>query len=139
MSYQITPMTHSPMHGGSYGRLDPVDPGRYRENNPTVVWAFNPWTGTRRNYQDMEADPYGHAIQPPGEAPRVATMYQTGCDAIFETPQGVYNIAPVTIPAENAAEALARALLDPEMYALRVDAEIRNHARRALGVNYQEK
>lgn len=35
-------------------------------------------------------------------------------------------------------EGLAQALLDPEMYGRAISAEIRDHARRALGMVYQE-
>lgn len=34
---------------------------------PNKVWIWNPWTGAPRASQDIESDPQGKLIMPPGE------------------------------------------------------------------------
>lgn len=139
MTYQISPMTHSPVSGAAYVHKTLVDAGSYRQRNPNLKWLYNPWGGKLRDLRDLAADPYGHAIAPPGE-PMRAVLMQSGCDkVVFDAGLSPQPIVPATIENRiSPLETLARNLLDPEMYGLQVSAEIRNHARRALGINFRE-
>jgi len=45
----------------------PSHAAQWREFCGTRAWLFNPWTGTRRNADDVGSDTFGLLILPPGE------------------------------------------------------------------------
>lgn len=157
MKYQSTSMTHSPISGFPYYKIAAPQAGMYRQDNPTAIWHYNPWTGKERARSDIEHDPYGHAIVPPGEPPKPTRRARDATDAIRKmlssdpqmnvllqepAPQ-IEQIAPELIKMDQGlerwyAETLARQLLDSEIYAGEVSARVRNHARRVLGIRFQE-
>lgn len=155
MPYQITTMLYSPTSGIAYAGMASPQASLYRLSNPTVIWAFDPWTGVHRHPIDIDRDPYGHAIVPPGEHPRpnrrardvtsifremaadgaqVTAMLQT--DVAQPAQVAVEKIQVDPALQEWHAEGLARLLLGA--YASQVTSTVRNHARRVLGIHYQE-
>lgn len=56
------PMNFSPMSGYSFKHDAKQYPSVYRDDNPTIVWHFNPWTGERRKPSEVEKDPKGLGI-----------------------------------------------------------------------------
>lgn len=150
-------MTHSPLSGFPYLGMAAPTAGPYRTDNPTKIWEFNPWTGERRKSFDIERDPYGHTLVPPGEKPRPTrrasdiTMAMKTLSAGFPSmnlmhqpsKEELERIAANSVRPDPGlerwyAETLARRLIDPEAYADEVSAKVRNHARRVLGITYQE-
>lgn len=125
-------MLYSPVSGLAYlGTAFPkaLD---YRNMNQTARWAFNPWTGGRRHAQDVASDPYGMLIVIAGEPLEVA-------EPVFK-PKAAKAAPAVAsnVVMPDLLAALARDLLDPEMFGLAVTAEVRNRARRALGIEARE-
>lgn len=41
----------------------PSHAAQWREHNGKTAWLFNPWTGERRNAQDVGSDPFGLLIR----------------------------------------------------------------------------
>jgi hypothetical protein len=62
---QYTPMLYSPMDGVPLVG-DPVFANNYRAVGG-ITWVYNPWTKVKRAPQDIESDPFGILILPPGE------------------------------------------------------------------------
>ena len=50
-------MKYDPATGWS--KPYPSHAAQWREYNGTTAWLFNPWTGGRRNAQDVGSDPFG--------------------------------------------------------------------------------
>lgn len=157
MRYQMTLMKHSPSSGLAYHGMAAPLASRYRQDNPTVTWYFDPWTGLQRREGDIRKDPYGHAITPPGEQPRPSRRARdvtnelrdildapTNMNILFQpSAEQVAQIASEVIVVDPGlerwyAETLARQLLDSTVYANEVSARVRNHARRVLGIAMQE-
>lgn len=155
MPYQITTMLYSPTSGIAYDGMATPQASLYRFSNPTVIWAFDPWTGMQRHSIDVERDPYGHAIVPPGENPRPNRRARDVTSIFRGMATGEAQVAAmlqsdVAQPAQVAvekiqidpglrewqAEGLARMLLGA--YSSQVTSSVRNHARRVLGIHYQE-
>ena len=152
MRYQIKPMTHSPLSGKAYGNMARPNADDYRANNNKIVWAHDPWTGYERLQRDIARDPYGYEIVPPGEIPR--KLKHSAIDNLLpldpmdiaaisngnKLPQHVSMdfITTDAFKVNMEAQSLARALIDPAQYFELVTPKIRNHARRVLGIVYQE-
>lgn len=66
MRQQHTPCRFNPMDG------DKTWPSVWQANEwrlyyPGHPWNYNPWTGAHRDERDVESDPMGRLIVPPGE------------------------------------------------------------------------
>jgi hypothetical protein len=64
---QTTEMIYCPMTGIRGPVLD--NAAAWREQHRHALWEFNPWTGQRRSPRDIEQDPDGKLLLPPGETP----------------------------------------------------------------------
>lgn len=137
MKNQHTPMTHSPASGAPYSGMAAPLADDYRQRNPKLRWRFNPWTGAARDAFDMGSDPLGRLIAPPGELLAALDHMKAEMNVCFQ-PAVTMVAGNFIVTDSSAAEALVRDLLNPEMYAHLVNPEIRNRARRALGITYQE-
>jgi hypothetical protein len=67
MHSQNTPLKYSPITGSLLTMSVTLTGADCRERYPHRLWAFNPWTGTRRLDSDIKSDPTGLLILPPGE------------------------------------------------------------------------
>lgn len=66
MKQQSTPFKFSPIDGNRYKWVPDMTAERWR-NARNARWLFNPWTGACRDERDIESDPQGLLIVPPGE------------------------------------------------------------------------
>ena len=152
-----TPIKFYPDRGGPCPMSD-LTADEFRENHPGLVWAYNPWSGRLRDPACILLDPAGKTLQPTipsgggaGAVPRdlfgsPAPVVRTNNIRPFTPAADMARVAQDIADkhaAEHAAQhttlhAFAAAILDPEMYGHAVTAEIRNHARRALGMTAQE-
>ncbi|BCL91903.1 hypothetical protein ACNRBV_17575 [Ralstonia pseudosolanacearum] len=64
---QTTEMLYCPLMG-TRGPV-PNAASAWREQHQHAVWVFNPWTGQKRSLCDIEQDPDGRLLLPPGEKP----------------------------------------------------------------------
>ncbi|WP_224078057.1 hypothetical protein [Cupriavidus laharis] len=64
---QTTEMLYCPITG-TRGPV-PNTAAAWRERHRHTVWEFNPWTGQKRSLCDIEQDPDGRLLLPPGEVP----------------------------------------------------------------------
>jgi len=62
---QRTEMLYCPMMGVR-GPL-PNTAKAWREQHRHTLWVFNPWTGHQRTLDDVQEDPDGKLLLPPGE------------------------------------------------------------------------
>lgn len=62
---QHTPMRFNPYNGLQFDYEMHV--ASYRNVSAARVWHYNPWTGAQRDPRDIESDPTGLLIIPPGE------------------------------------------------------------------------
>lgn len=60
--FKFSPVTGKPVTAG----LDITSANRSRMFS-SIDWLFNPWTGEHRAGKDVESDPQGRLIVPPGE------------------------------------------------------------------------
>jgi hypothetical protein len=69
--FKFSPRSGSPIYDGErklYQLPQGITAEQYRADyNPAYHWLYNPWTGTLRDLRDIETDPYGILIVPPGE------------------------------------------------------------------------
>lgn len=68
-------MKYDPATGWS--KPYPSHAAQWREYNGTTAWLFNPWTGDRRNAQDVGSDPFGLLVHS-GAAALSATQAEQG-------------------------------------------------------------
>lgn len=64
---QTTEMLYCPVTG-ERGPV-PITAAAWREQHRHTAWVFNPWTGQKRSLGDVEQDPDGRLLLPPGEKP----------------------------------------------------------------------
>lgn len=62
---QITEMIFCPSTGKR--GVVPEVAAAWRDYHRHTVWSFNPWTGAKRTLPDIQEDPYGRLLLPPGE------------------------------------------------------------------------
>ncbi|MBB5503242.1 hypothetical protein [Paraburkholderia sp. MM5384-R2] len=62
---QITEMIFCPATGKR--GVVPEVAAAWRDYHRHTVWSFNPWTGANRTLPDIQEDPYGRLLLPPGE------------------------------------------------------------------------
>lgn len=98
---QSTPLVYSPLTGNRY-ISDSYTAAGHRRDHRMVAWFFNPWTGNARDPRDIDNDPLGYLILPPGEeliaaAPLAATAadlldraagHMRSRAATYDSPQG---------------------------------------------------
>jgi len=60
MSTQTEIMKFDPASGWS--KPYPSHAAQYREHHGKLAWLFNPWTGLRRDAQDVGSDTFGMLI-----------------------------------------------------------------------------
>lgn len=82
-------LRYSPFDGSAVGAGH--TPEGYRAAFPHKTWRFNPWTGTHRHERDVQTDPFGQLIRPPGKPlhaydpvnhPRHYTSHPSGVECI---------------------------------------------------------
>lgn len=66
LKQQHTPCRFSPFTGVALTSTSTLATF-FRDAAPVTRWDYNPWTGARRHDRDIESDPQGLLILPPGE------------------------------------------------------------------------
>lgn len=129
---------------------DLISAAMWRNLYPTRAWCYNPWTGTYRDTRDVDSDPQGLAIVPPGEslkpaaspaatAPELlgkARKHMEDRAATYDKPEGERSMAN-TVDAFNVIT--GRDLLESEGWLLmQILKDVRDRQRKDAHVDSLE-